>query len=717
VRARPDVLDRLNEPILAGSSTATRELSIDDLGLSTRLTNVLRRWDVRHVSDLEGHTWGEFSTVRGCGATSMRELDAVIERLDPQSTQRPRPTAGGRSEIGRMHEPPGSDWDVGYVPPPWESLGEAEEAGTAAGRSHGHGDGEVEAAVATVAAWALGRLPVESFGELLERGLGGGDVHEEVEAALGRLREVSLADLAGEGSRDHDAAGRLHDLLDGLPKNDEFVLERRLRPEPMTLEAIGVELGLTRERIRQIERRARSTVRAGVVGDRIVVEVASRIRERLGAVASFEHVDAVLASEVARLDDYGAERRWTLMALLLEQAGPYTIWLDGWLTTKAGADGLVAVNAKLDSDPPLLVEEADAAIRELGPGVGDTAELREALGFVEFAGCIVRRNLATGRLARVLLQQAGRPLEFDEIVAALGAEDRVKSVRNALLYDDGLARVDRRKFALAEWGIEPYTTVNHAITRALEARGGEASIEEIADEVAAKYSVQRSSVAAYARSVEFISAGRGRIRLRVEGELVEEVALRPLKLVPGCVRIDGRWAQRFTINDKHLRGFSVTVPQEFAAHLGADPLDGIELRTDADEVISVIRASLVANIGRLRVVCGRLGIEPGDQLFVIAPDDGGSVTFHTVRAGELLERPARERLALLYGLAPPLRTADLAASIDLHEDASIHEIVARLRARRESDAADLLDGTVKSGDVPADTEDATADDLANLLGL
>jgi hypothetical protein len=290
-------------------------------------------------------------------------------------------------------------------------------------------------------------------------------------------------------------------------------------------------------------------------------------------------------------------------------------------------------------------------------------------------------------------------------------------LRNALLYDDGLVRVDRRKFALAEWGIEPYTTVNAAIARALEARGGQANIDEVADEVAARYSVRRSSVVMYARSPEFVAAGPGRIRLRADGEPIEEVKLRPLKLLPACVRVDGRWAFRATLNEKHLRGFSITVPQEFAAHLGAEPLGSVELRTEAGEDISVIRSSLFANIGRLRVIAERLGLGPGDQLFVVEPDEGGRVTFRTVRTAELQALPAADRLALLYGFDPPLRASALALSIDLPADASHHEVVARLRARRESDAADVLDGTVESGVGPADEGDATADDLASLLGL
>ena len=62
-----------------------------------------------------------------------------------------------------------------------------------------------------------------------------------------------------------------------------MVLEHRiLRPEPMTLEAVGQELEVTRERVRQIQLRVTNSLRDAV--DSQITTIANLLREHLPPV-------------------------------------------------------------------------------------------------------------------------------------------------------------------------------------------------------------------------------------------------------------------------------------------------------------------------------------------------------------------------------------------------------------------------------------------------
>jgi RNA polymerase primary sigma factor len=89
-----------------------------------------------------------------------------------------------------------------------------------------------------------------------------------LDRAIGDDEGSSLGDLVAD---DHQASpyavtsGHLlseavRDILEGLPQRERLVIELRYglgeKPEPLTLEEVGRQLGVTRERVRQIEAHA-----------------------------------------------------------------------------------------------------------------------------------------------------------------------------------------------------------------------------------------------------------------------------------------------------------------------------------------------------------------------------------------------------------------------------------------------------------------------------
>jgi RNA polymerase primary sigma factor len=109
----------------------------------------------------------------------------------------------------------------------------------------------------------LGQEPVS-----LEAPVGG----EDGDASLGEFIEDAATDrpleIVSKRMRDHD----LQKVLDSLPWRERKVIELRYGlgdKEPMTLEDIGHEVGVTRERVRQIESKTLAMLKSSGGADRL----------------------------------------------------------------------------------------------------------------------------------------------------------------------------------------------------------------------------------------------------------------------------------------------------------------------------------------------------------------------------------------------------------------------------------------------------------------
>ena len=73
-----------------------------------------------------------------------------------------------------------------------------------------------------------------------------------------------------EAEHDHaQLKAWLEEALDGLPERERYIVaERRLREDPRTLESLGQELGLSKERIRQLEVAAHAKMRKRLLAEK-----------------------------------------------------------------------------------------------------------------------------------------------------------------------------------------------------------------------------------------------------------------------------------------------------------------------------------------------------------------------------------------------------------------------------------------------------------------
>ena len=312
------------------------------------------------------------------------------------------------------------------------------------------------------------------------------------------------------------------------------------------------------------------------------------------------------------------------------------------------------------------------------------------------------------------LEASGEPMTFDRIHAAAGTDYSEESLKSRLSADPRIIRTDREAFGLAEWGLEPYDGLVNMMKRSIERQGGTAAIDDIISDLAKRFTFKERSVRTFARTDEFISAGRGRIRVREQHERPEEQEA-PTSASRGCVIIDHRWALRVTIDERLLSGYSVDLPQGFGRALGVARGEYARIDTDNGAKLGVSRRVMNDSLGRLRPVAESLGLEPGDVLFVIAPrTKREQVSFRAIEFEELAEMEDADRVAALLGIEGEVDAPTVARALGMPARSSVMALVTTLRNRGEPDLADDLASVLLDGD---DVGGVDAADIAEALGF
>lgn len=288
----------------------------------------------------------------------------------------------------------------------------------------------------------------------------------------------------------------LKQLLQRLPKRSQEVLSRRAglkNNRPETLEAIGQYLGITRERVRQIEEAAYRQMRNGLPAEShdFVASVA-RYLNNFGGIRAEE---AALEELTFLLNDRHPAAK-ARIRFLIELSGAFSYFSETpkhsafWATSQE-LGGLVlkfldaAARDLKKKKSPIGVDEIEAlAKRSAAPalaraGGGALVTMlslsREmALNpFGEFGLTAWPEIVPSGVRDRAfrILRRAGKPLHFRDLARELNAHAAVaatfhpawqkqietQTVHNELIKDSNFVLVGRGLYGLREWGYEAGT--------------------------------------------------------------------------------------------------------------------------------------------------------------------------------------------------------------------------------------------------------------------
>jgi len=171
-----------------------------------------------------------------------------------------------------------------------------------------------------------------------------------------------------------------------------------------------------------------------------------------------------------------------------------------------------------------------------------------------------------------------------------------------------------------------------------------------------------------------------------------EVTTDLLPLTPLCYRIGSLWATRIAIDSTMLAESSTGIPAAFARHLEVDLLGAKRFATTRGPDVLVDRRGGSDRITGLLPLADHLSLAPGDHLLLIAPAGAGlPLRTRSVLQRDLVALRPAEQAALLLGLTGRSGPDALPRAVGLHPDATLQDVIARLRARGETGLAQMLE--------------------------
>lgn len=427
-----------------------------------------------------------------------------------------------------------------------------------------------------------------------------------------------------------------------LPERDLFVLKRRtLSPDPPTLEALGRELGVTRERARQLQVRATAKL-----DERLrpkLEPIANLIRSRLGPVVSQHAIQEKIETHFSDLGRPGTSllRQWMMLNL-----GYSTVDGTGMDRRALEVVDHLKSEAWRMADEVGLVEEG--WLKQALPGHDWSEhwdELVARAGIHRMFGCLALRDTVRAKIKSALLS-IGRPATRSEIAELVGANP--KKLGAQLSGTPGVVRAGKTRWAIRDWIEDVYEGIPAEIIQRIQEDGGATATERLVEELPRLFEVSEASVRAHISTPQF-SVRDGFVSLADPST----IQYRDLEDV-----IDGRdgdgvpyWS--FVAQDKFLRGYSLLrFPPELARQLGCGPNQKVSVPlaapTDCGPLSVIWRTSSVngASLGFLAEPLKSLRVVEGDRVR-LALVGGGAAALSVIRSRDEEEKSPKSADGIL----------------------------------------------------------------------
>ena len=445
--------------------------------------------------------------------------------------------------------------------------------------------------------------------------------------------------------------GALERFVAGATETERRIVEERLlRTPPRTLEEVGTESGVTRERIRQIQVRLERRI-GSALGAELPV-VASTLKEELGHVVAGRELEARIGKLLANRQRIAGK---LFEGALVDRMGftlDHGMYLDETARRELGE--IRSATRRLADDVGLVDAER---VAESFPSPAWTRWwpwVRERCGLVEVFGSLGLRDSGKAR-AKAALISIGRPATREEIAGMCGfTTAKAGSHLSAI---PSVVKADKDRWGLGEWVDDEYDGIVGEIVQRIEEEGGATTTERLLTELPEKFGVNPVSVRAYLQTPKFV-VGDGWVSLASSSS----VQLRSLDDVVDGRDPDGAPYWTFAVEARFFDGYSLTgVPPEFAHALGCEPDAGADVRIEnlrECRPLSLrwrLASTTGASLGYLAEPLRKLGMAAGDRARVtvkgagtaaLTVDDGNPEEPGASEANAILERLMQRRRVL-----------------------------------------------------------------------
>ena len=166
-----------------------------------------------------------------------------------------------------------------------------------------------------------------------------------------------------------------------------------------------------------------------------------------------------------------------------------------------------------------------------------------------------------------ILAARGTPMSAEELVAAIGDDVSVRSLRQRLYEDPRMIRVTRSTIGLRAWGGEEYTSIVDLMCNMLEERGA-LELATLSRDLVERFDASPSTVMALSAAPTFV-VENGVIRLRRSEESFQPRAAP--EQVAGLYRATpDLLVWNITADHDLMRGSGRAIPAEIATFLGVE---------------------------------------------------------------------------------------------------------------------------------------------------
>jgi hypothetical protein len=536
----------------------------------------------------------------------------------------------------------------------------------------------------------------------------------EIAKARQRLERISAGDVLDQKRAELDAAELLEHAIGDLDGRAQEILARRFfADEAKTLDELGRAMGVTRERVRQIEAKARANMVESLETGGALELVSAAVRELVGTVMLLDSLLALLPA-LARSVEAVHQPAWRILDRLDDA---YEIE-DGWCVapTMLGAQAATQTRLLELANPHGVVRLADIGV--LNPNLPPEIDTRALVAWLRYCGYVLdgdfvlTRTRSVGDRAASILSIVGSPLSTQELLDRFGVERSISSLKNAMAIDDRFERVDRDRWALAEWGLASYSGLRALVREEVARAGGHIAMETLIEHITGKYSVTASSVVAYASAPPFEAKG-GIVRLALDDQTIRKTPERTRRLY----RRGDAWLYRIRVTKDHLRGSGSVAPIAIASILNLQFGQTRQLET----LLGPQSISWTGNqpaFGTIRRFLIADDIEIGRGLFLVIGGDGA---FRTELIQPLIHEPLADALTLIGATSENARATPrmtLTAAIGLPAESPVASVIGGYRERGDADIADLLTAARSAlDDGPAPVRPVPSAEIAEILDL
>ena len=436
---------------------------------------------------------------------------------------------------------------------------------------------------------------------------------------LGGLAELEANDFIAKDEALTGLTRELAFFVDEFKDKELEVFKQRLLTYPQpTLDAIGEAIGVTRERVRQIEAKVKSKFQSFKNDN-------TALRMLLGAL-DFRLTEPLQKKTAIKMMPILGKRFFLKFSILDLLLGLEELSLDGeWIMRdlKRVSSEFESV-VKRSNHPKLLDAETT---------FDDLSELWSGLTRKTFAAWMEDHGyelvldywIKTPTLVDygfAALAHAGSSLTAQEIFDLAKSSGNVRTLENALAASDLFSRTGKKQWSLTSWGNKQYKSIRDAIEEIVDGEGSIAFDQLVAR--LSDFGVKRNSIKAYATSAPFTIVG-GFVRKTAATRVVRKTVTSTKNLY--------FWGQgvayRLTITGEHLRGSGCACPVALAKFLEVPDNGGVAFEGPYG-IFRVSSQGHMYNLPSTRQAIESLQLAIGDQILI--KFEAGKVEFSKVES-------------------------------------------------------------------------------------